>query len=371
VNRERPPCPLPALLLLTITATGCGHSRPPDAEPAQRLDPIHIHATRDGERLDLDAYDASELFERAGGNLRSGSCQTAVKIYDRLCEEFSGSPLVPLALYNRGLCLDELERYQEAAASYGRMVRDFPGSQDVTDALFRMAGSFEAMEAWDQVVEALDRLLSEHPDLGRAERIEALARKGSALLEMDRVDDARLALEAASRTHRIGRGIAPSDSNFYYSMAEFKLAEIVHDAMRQEEIPSDESILEEHLERKAGLLLDAQRLYTKVIRIGHPHWAAAAAYRIGALYHHLWKDMLAAPPPEDLDEEEREIYQEILREKIRVLLKKAVLQWERTLKLASRLGLDNKWVESTQRDLDEIRDILVLEKSGEGAIEED
>ena len=72
-----------------------------------------------------------------------------------------------------------------------------------------------------------------------------------------------------------------------------------------------------------------------------------------------------ADPPADLDEEAREIYLDILRERVRVLLEKAVLQWERTLKLAIRLGLDNEWIERTTRDLDKIREILVIEAAGE------
>jgi TolA-binding protein len=65
----------------------------------------------------IDAYDASALFEKGGKDLRAGRCERAVETYDLLIEGFPDSPLVPLALYNRGLCLDELERHEEAAAS--------------------------------------------------------------------------------------------------------------------------------------------------------------------------------------------------------------------------------------------------------------
>ena len=46
-----------------------------------------------------------------------------------------------------------------------------------------------------------------------------------------------------------------------------------------------------------------------------------------------------------------------------MLLRKAVLQWERTLKLARRLSLDNEWIDSTTRDLGEIRKELAIEES--------
>lgn len=358
---------LAALLIPVAAHLGCGGAGPPD--PDAVLDPIHITAERDGERIVLDAYDAGGLFERAAAQLRRGRCDNAVEIYTRLIDEFTDSELVEPSLYNRGLCLDQLERYQEAASSYSELVERFPDSNDVTDALFRQAGSYEQLEAWDDAVAVFDRLLIERKDLRGIERVEALARKGSAEMQLDRHDAARLTLEEAVRTHRIGKGISPSDSVFHYSMAQFKLGELVHAEMRRVELPTDEEQLAELLEQKAQLLLDAQRLYTKVIRIGHAHWAAAAAYRIGALYHHLWADILSAPPPAELGEREQEIYFEILRERIRVLLKKAVVQWERTLKLAIRLGLDNEWIEKTTRDLKQIREILALEAAGEGALD--
>jgi tetratricopeptide (TPR) repeat protein len=370
--------PARAALLRTLTcaalAASCGPRRgPAPGAPRQgeavRLDPIHVTASREGERLSVDAYDARELFARGSQALRGGAFEEAVRLYASLLAEFPDSFLVEPALYNQGLCYDALSRFGEAAGAYGDLVARFPDSPDVEDALFRLAGSHERLEDFDGAVGALDALLA-RPDLDGIERIEALARKGAALIPLGRTDDARLALTEATRLYRQGRGISPSDSVFYYSMAEFKLGEIVHDEMRGVALPPDDQILEAQLERKAELLLEAQRRYTSVIRIGDPHWAAAAAYRIGALYHHLWKDILAAPPPGELDEEARAIYVEILRDRTRVLLEKAVLQWERTLKLARRLRLDNEWVDSTTRDLAEIREELEIEK-GEGMDEMD
>ena len=365
-----------AVGLAALLGSACGPRRPSkdplDAPPSAAdagteavLPPIHVRASRDGERLTVDAYDADELFHRATVALRAGRCDRAIELYRRLEEEFSGSDLLEPALYNAGLCHDQLDQHREAAASYRALVDRFPGSRDVTDALFRLAGSLEALEAWDEVIAVLDRLLAERDDLQGVERVEALARKGDALMQIEDVQGARLALGEAVRLYRRGRGITPSDPVFHYSMAQFKLGEIVHRKMRAVELPPDEERLWELLEKKAELLLEAQRLYTKVIRIGHPHWAAAAAYRIGSLYHHLWVDILTADPPADLDEEAREIYLDILRERVCVLLEKAVLQWERTLKLAIRLGLDNEWIERTTRDLDKIREILVIEAAGE------
>ena len=366
--RRAAPEAIVVAILLAALVPACGPRRTsprlgpaPDGEVV-RLDPVHVTATQDGERVVLDAYDAKELFVRASAALRAESYAEATRLYTALVTEFPDSELVPLSLYNQGLCYDAMGRFQDAATAYSGLIERFPESEDKADALFRLAGSYEALESFDDAAKALDALLV-RPDLGGVERVEVLARKGSALIQMGRPEDARVALEEATRLFRQGRGISPSDSVFYYSMAQFKLGEIVHNEMRAIRLPSDEALLQERLEAKAKALLEAQRLYTKVIRIGHAHWAAAAAYRIGALYHHLWKDMLDAPAPADLTAEESEIYFDILRDRTRVLLKKAVAQWERTLKLARRLGLDNEWIDDTTRDLEQIRNELTLEAS--------
>ncbi|MCP4599351.1 MAG: tetratricopeptide repeat protein [Proteobacteria bacterium] len=335
-----------------------------------RLDPIHVRATGEEERLAIDAYDAAGLFERAAKYLRKGHCDEAVAMYKQLIEEFPDSNFGAPSLYNSGLCNEQLEHYQEAAGNYLSMIENYPDSRDKTDALFRLAGTYEKLEAWDNASVIFDTLLTEREDLEGIERIEALARKGSSLVHFRRWDEAQLTLDEAVGLFRTGKGISPSASTFYYAMARFKIGEIAHAEMREAKLPTDEALLEPALERKCKLLLDAQKEYTKTIRIAHPHWAAAAAYRIGNLYRNLWDDMITGPRPPDLDEEARDVYTEILKERIRVLLKKAVVQWERTLKMARRLNLNNEWIDRTTEELKEIREILALEIKAADADEE-
>src|SRR5208337_4304639 len=51
------------------------------------------------------------------------------------------------------------------------------------------------------------------------------------------------------------------------------------------------------LEQKAEELLSAQGHYLRAIRIGSPHWATGAGYRIGSLYQELYDAMVTAPVP--------------------------------------------------------------------------
>jgi tetratricopeptide (TPR) repeat protein len=325
-----------------------------------RLEPIHVRATGGGERLSITAYDAAGLFEQGTLAFRANGFQAAIEGYGRLVSEFPDSPLAAPALYNSGLSRERLGDFEGASRDYLGLAASYPESPDVTDALFRAGGAFEKLEAWDDAIRVFGRIATERPGLETADRIEALARRGSSLAAAGRHGDARLALAEATALFRMGRGITPSSSTFHYSMAQFKLGELTHFEMRAAELPADEAVLEAALERKCRLLLDAQIEYTKAIEILHPHWAAAAAYRIGSLYRDLWDDLLAAPTPPDLTEEEREVYLDVLKKRIRVLLTKAVTQWERTLKMIRRLELEGEWAERTERDLEEIRALMAI-----------
>jgi len=358
-------------LLIIFFVGACGGTRPHPAPGPATLEQIHITATRDGEHFSLDSYDAETLFNRAAQSLRKGDCEQANKYYSKLITEYKDSDLVEPALYNAGVCFDQREMYRQAVTAYKMIINKFPESDDIKDALFRLAGSYEKLEAWEEATKTFDTLLFERDDLKGVERVEALARKGTAQVSLGLYDEAELVLGEAVRLQRNGRNITLTDSVYHYSMAQFKLGEILHNKMRAVMLSSDESLLKQTLEKKAQLLLDAQRLYTKVIRIGHPHWSGASAYRIGSLYHHLWVDILAAPPPADLTDEEREIYTDILKKRIKVLLRKAIVQWERTIKFADRLDLEDSWLSSAVTDLNEIRNALAMEEKHEEKIKKE
>jgi tetratricopeptide (TPR) repeat protein len=364
--------------ILCLLETSCRRTPPPETardidrtaakaslDDPVRLEPFHVKAAADdegGAPKVVDAYDAGELFERAGMAFRLEQFSKAVEIYQKIVEEFPDSSYVPLSLYNSGLARERIKDFGGAVADYRRLVQNHPASPDVKDALFRMAGALEALEEWRDVAEVYTNLLFERPELEGIERVECLAKRGAAYVRLGEPVLAEESLRQAIALFRTGTGLSPSASTYYYGMAQFEIGELLEMEMHGVELPADESLLETMLEKKCRLLLDAQTEYTGAIRVGHPHWAAAAAYRIGQLYRILWDDLLKAPLPPGLDTDEREIYTQILKKRIRVLLTKAVRQWERVLKMAGRLSLDNEWVEQTRRDLEEVRRLLVVEE---------
>ncbi|MBN2718586.1 MAG: tetratricopeptide repeat protein [Deltaproteobacteria bacterium] len=355
--------PLIALLpLMALWSTGCAHKHVSTEPAITPLPEIHVAAEKQNGGQVIDAYDAATLFERGNRLLGAERFADAIETYRRLENEFPRSPYLAPTLYNLGICLDKTGQYDAAVDTYQKLLRGFPDFNDVKNARFRLADSLEALARWDDLIGTLDTLSAQTPDLTPVDKVEIHAKKGAALIETNQPALAKIELEQAVRVFTRAEGVSPTAPDFYYSMAQFKLAELTHAQMRQVSLPADDKALEAILEKKCRLLLDAQYLYTQVIRIGHPHWCAAAAYRTGALYHHLWEDMLAAKPPTGLTDSEQEVYMEVLRKRITILLKKAVKQWRRTLAFAMRLNLDNAWIAQTRQDLKEIESVLEIEE---------
>jgi hypothetical protein len=111
----------------------------------------------------------------------------------------------------------------------------------------------------------------------------------------------------------------------------------------------------QELEEKCQLLLRAQNNLIRAIRAGHAGWATAAGFRIGSLYEKLYDDMIAVPVPPGLNDEAREVYINLLHERIAVLVTKAIQIYERSLELAERVGEKNEWVERTAAALERMK----------------
>jgi hypothetical protein len=73
----------------------------------------------------------------------------------------------------------------------------------------------------------------------------------------------------------------------------------------------------------------------------------------------------APPPPELKSAEEIEVYRQELRNKIRVLITKAINIYEGTLEAAERIGAQNAFVARTRESLKKMKDLLLADSAGD------
>ncbi len=361
---------------------GCGATvpRPVPPNPVITLEEMRITVRVNPEGgVDFRSYDAEQLFQEALSLLSRGDCAAAVARYVRIANEFPSSRYVSPSLYNAGLCLQERDERVAAIEQYERLVREVPTSPDRKHADFQLAKLFVALERWREAIEKADTLLA-RDDLRADERVEAMARRSQALLgaactgpstpndSTCSVAALELAAQQARATlsyYRSRAQLVPDD--YFAAASNYVLGETVRLKAQQLVFPNS-SVEEQHrvLDERAHLVLDAQREYFNTIRIGHPYWASAAGYRVGALYDEFWNALIHAPVPvpkevpSGLDKEsyERE-YRAKLGRRILPLLRHAIRYWELTLLMIERTGIRSEWTERTHADLERSRQRLL------------
>jgi TolA-binding protein len=360
-----------AILLLALAGAGCattGKQKPP-AQPGGetvRLDmePIKIEATRDGEGVRIDAFDAAELFEQAGRALSDKRFDDAVRHYQKLLKDFPDSSYVRPTHYNLGLAQIGRKDWAAAVDSFKTLIDKFPAHADAKDAFFQLGACYAEQKNWPASAEVFARIL-ERKDLSADDRIEAIARRGFAQFNLDDLDAAEKTFRSAMVYKQQVDSEERLSTDFYLAFAQYHLGQIFHLRFRRAPLRLPESQLDQDLDEKARLLLTAQRAYIDTIKFGNPSWASAAGFQVGSLYEELYDAFVNVPVPSELDIEAREVYLEELHKKIRILLEKS-LRWQReNLLMIERLGVATEWADRSKLAYAKVLKLLDPGVSGE------
>jgi pentatricopeptide repeat protein len=372
----RRPAPLLILAVPALCALGCATGRPTIEVP-----PIKVVAEPVGPDA-LEVYDAETLFLRGLDLLEGGLWHDASDYFERLIREFPDDVHVVLAHYNRGVAYIRLERGDEAVSAFDHYLRLLPETaayKDRMDGRFKRGEALAVAKRYAEVVELFDEMLTEDlpPDL----RIEALvdAGVGHYMLGLlpggDQVHrpTAEYRFMEARRIYRQEKEKRRMDVVlFHTAQAAFYLAEISRlefselklswpsdDDIRAHKAKTPEASLErllgDQLEEKCQRLLRAQYQYLRAIREGHAGWASAAGYNVGAMYEELYEEMRGLPTPSDLTTEQAEMYEQLVRKKIVILLEKAEKTWASTAEMVVRTGAGSEWSQKTADRLARVR----------------
>jgi tetratricopeptide (TPR) repeat protein len=356
---------LHALIANACGGTSVGQPTTPSRSVLE-MDEVRISAARGEEGYNFEAYDASELFERATQLLNQQHCTEAVALYDRVVAEFQGSGYASAALYNAGLCLQAQGEFAGGAQRYARLREAYPDSEDRKDASFQLAEVWVQLERWGDVLALSDELLA-RSELTADERLEGMARRGQALLGLGRLDEATAYCRGALSYFR-GRPPGEIKDEFFAAANNYVLAESARARQQAMAFPAGVQAQKDVLLRRAELVLEAQREYLNTIafkNLGNYHWAAASGYRIGAMYEELWQAVTEAPVPGNLPRAARAEYHAELAKLIVPLIRNAIRYWEATELSIERAGIKTPWAAKIQADLERVRGLL-LEQPGTG-----
>lgn len=355
----------PVLLLAAMSAVACAstnaNNRP--ATPATRSTPLvrgdEFRVVASSSSRDGDAYDAALLFDRANAAVRAQRCGEAITDYERLVQEFPDNRRVWVSQYNRGLCLQRMSRLPEAADAMRAAARDPVDNELTRDASFRLAVLGEQAQEPRWVVEATDALLA-RPRLEVTDRVEALARRAAALLAQGDRDAAQRVAEEAAQVAPTPEAVSALGDDTYAAQARVVLAEVTRLRAADVIYRVEETNAEESITRRVQLVTHAHVQFNEAIRVGNPHWAAAAGFRIGEMYRDLYHSIVDAPLPADWDAPARERYRQRTGERLRPLLQGALRSWEATLSMARRNGIsDNEWVRRADAAINDLRALIL------------
>lgn len=355
---------------LALCACGASTHRPtvPGSGDVMTMEEMRIVASRtDSGDIVFDSYDAGQLFERGTRLLSAGRCREAVEqYYERLVREFGSSRYVGPALYNSGLCLHEGGELEAAVPYYEGVIERRPETRDARHAGLQLAKILIDLERWEPALPLADSLLRRE-DLEAPERLEALTRRAQALLGLERLEDAERQARDALSYYRMQERRAAVQDPYFAAASNYVLAETMRLRSERMELPAGTAEQQHQvLDRRAHLVLDAQREYFNTIRHTDARWAAAAGYRIGSMYDRLWHSLMRAPipppdrelSPESLPIYEQEYHRELARH-VRPLLRHAIRYWELTLLMVERTGVRTDWAEQTQSELERMRALLL------------
>jgi tetratricopeptide (TPR) repeat protein len=362
-----------APILLALLVAGCG-ARPatapekPIPEEIIEMDGIAITVVEGGGGGNpvTEAFDALTLFEGARKAFDEGRYDEAERGYGWLLELFPEGRLVPPALYNRGLALEALRQYAQAAAAFRRYAQIAGSLGDQRDGEFRWGHNLVRTGDHPSAVALYTRLL-EAADLGPADRAEAYLRRGTSLLNLAKYGEAERDLKASLEQANLAYDNV-LDGNELAAEVHFRRAEIYERLCADVRLKLPVEKMKEDLADKARFFRQAQHAYIDALNVRNPYWASASGLKLGELYENFYRDVLTAEVPADFGDEERRFYFQELRGRLRPLLQASLEIYEKNVAMSERIGADNEWVAETERRLERLRALLVEAKAAEAEI---
>lgn len=303
------------------------------------------------------SVDAETLFRWAFEAGVAGDYGRAKVLYTRYVEWFPQSRRVPDVYYNMGLLFENEQNYGEALRYYELLNGLFKTSatQLARSGLFRRGVCLAKLGRWADSAAIFEHLLGQD-DLEPTERLEAWLGHGLALEEDGKRDEARQSYGALLMEHRkLRTDNASFDDRGFGAEAAFRLGRLASLEFDAVQLAFPIEVLRVRLEEKCVLLLAAQGRFFEAMRLGDRYTVAISGYHIGGLYESLYRAIDTLQTPSELDREATALYQEEVRARIQVLLKKAIHVYERTLLVSRTDDTAGAWNEKIVASLDRLR----------------
>lgn len=337
-----------ALLTLRPAAAAADAPPEPPAPDTRQLGPLPLS-------------NPEALYEWGARAKRTLGCTAAESAWVRLVEDAPDSEWAPPAQYHLAVCQEEDQDWEAALAGYDHLLATWPRDPMVKDALFRKGlvleelGRYrEAKDLYRGMLRNLElRLTAADKDACAIQRDIELLYMGKERRAMKRLLAQIEAFEALDRD-------AQEPRLYWIAKAELVLGRRLSDEARsvpmylsggqrlRAAIPggkSDTEMLAALLDERGSYLLAARGRYQRVIDHDVHEWNLAAIYQLGRDYEDLYRDLIGAPVPPELNAEEAEIYRNAVVERSWPILVKAYRHYVYGDDLARSYRLASPWAD--------------------------
>ena len=349
---------LHTIVVLAALLSACGAAKPKPAEdrPVLEMEPMVIEAVESDGKQVITAYDAQSFFETGKTAIAEEKYEVCVESLGELLNRFPESRFAHAALYNRGLCYEELRQHSMAAIHFQRYMELSKTTKDLRDGEFRWGYNLVESGSYSEAMVLYERLLKTD-GLGEFDKAECYLRRGITHMRLGRFGEAE---KDYKRTMAIVKTATGGDATGNDLMAEAHLrrGEAYFQLNRNVVLKLPLDRMKDDLAAKTRFFRQAQASFIDTLNVRNAYWATAAGLQLGALYEQFYLDILKAEFPADFNADTREVYFLELKKYLQPLLKQSVAIYERSMTMSSRLGASNHWVKETEMRLNKLRALI-------------
>jgi tetratricopeptide (TPR) repeat protein len=308
--------------------------------------------------------DPEDLVAKAQAALDGEQAARAVALFGRVLAIPGSTAEDPVAYLGLAAAHERLGDFSGAIHAYSGYLEAFPEGEQRVTALARRGACEAELGDWEASARSFAAVHAA-PDQLPSTRIEAMAREGYALFNLERWDDADAVLARADEAYEAAmrEGSERFATYYFVGMARFYRAAIVHREFREVTIRLPEDAMAQSFRRKLELLEKAQAAYNHTIAAKHMFWVSASGFQLGHLFGELYDAIMYAPVPEWLDDRQRTVYYEELKKQLRPVIDKAVWVFEKNLETARRLGYDSEFTVATEEKLGHLQSVLLSDEA--------
>jgi predicted negative regulator of RcsB-dependent stress response len=326
------------------------------------LDIIRITARQKGPGGDVEVEHVAtaDLFREANDEVKAGRTDHATQLYRQIVDQFPDSQFAAVALFDIAAIYDGHGDVPATLATLRELVEKYPHARESVEGHLYMAAVQSEHSDWSGAIATLDGALA-RGELTYVDRIEAFARKGYALIELKRYDDASAALDAASDAWRKAPRV---DDPYYIAMARYYQGELLHRKFADAPVRLPDDRLVSDLQAKRALAVAAYDDWKQALDFKQAYWASAAGYQMSQIFVELWEATVKAPYPTGLDVAARAAYVIEVHARVRELLEKALDGHRMNIDLAKAYGVETQWSRGSERRAAQLMELLARDGAG-------